>query len=201
MKGIKTNLIQKTLQFKYKVELFNGNEFSFPNIKQAKSFEVAANRYYSELLYKLNERYSNIYKKYREMWHYLSHEQNRQIKYLTSSIEQLLDEAATRGNFDNKFTHTFLSKIIKQLAEVSYYLLTIVKSKSDTFNIYFYNLLIEDLRTLYNSLFSFGNDSEFIINYIKHESIIFDFEDKELNRIFYSNSPTQSTKKQSKKII
>jgi hypothetical protein len=84
MKKIKVNRID-AINNSYVLTLGNGSQHHFDSKRKAEAFQNKTNKYLTELLYQVNQLYSDLFQTYRQCWGYFTPTQNiKQFKYFSN---------------------------------------------------------------------------------------------------------------------
>lgn len=153
---------------KYQVALGNGCLFVFKSIKHKDKFLTVTSKFLTECLIKINRVYIQTFSKYREAWFYF-YDEKKPNPYLHTrteieckadliAVQDILDRLVLlcKGVNGNHWTFSMLDKSCSILITTLSGLKTLHASRSNTFELYECNALINDLVIIKSSLKNYG---------------------------------------------
>jgi hypothetical protein len=163
MKKIKVNRIDE-LNKKYVVTLGNGSQHHFNSIRKAEAFQNKTNKFLTELLYQVNQLYSDLFQVYRQCWGYFTPtESTHNFKYFSSgdkikkdfeNIDSLLTALTENQHRKTSYYRVYADfRIIHEsIINICTSLNNVIQSKSITFLNIRINQFITNANHLNNSI-------------------------------------------------
>lgn len=154
---IGTDEIGKTLEG-YAIRLGNGTQHEFKNNKAAIKFVVQTNKFLTQKYFDLNLLYAELQGKVLEVWLYLLDSRFEKLQRLSSDAGYILHMAHyhSRRFEGNHWAFIDLRKIANYIQEIAILLKEADKGKTNTFNLYNLNSIIERANLILADLNSYG---------------------------------------------